>query len=192
MSENKFTAKKLAFSGVAIALAYALSFIILFHMPTGGSVTLISMLFVAIVGYWYGPVVGLTAAFAYAFLQFFQNRDYILSVWQVLFDYFLAFGALGLSSFFHKKKNGLIKGYIAAIIGRFVFTTLASILFWSEYLTIPSWIENPTLGITVAAIIYNASYIFVEGAITVVILLIPPVNKGLQKLKNIALHDKAK
>ena len=189
MSQNKFTAKKLAFAGVALALAYALSFITLFHMPTGGSVTLISMFFVAIIGYWYGPVVGLTAGFAYAFLQFLQNRDYILSVWQVLFDYFFAFGALGLSGFFYKQKHGLITGYLVGVLGRFVFTTLASILFWSEYLELPASIGNKTLATIVAALIYNASYILVEAAITIAIIVIPVVYKALQKSRSYARDE---
>lgn len=185
MTQNKFTAKKLAFSGVALALAFALSYVRLFHMPTGGSVTLISMFFVSIVGFWYGPVVGLTAAFAYALLQFVQNPEFV-SVWQVLFDYVLAFGALGLSGFFHKQKNGLVTGYLVGVFFRFVFTTLASILFWSEWLELPSWIGNQTLATIVAAMIYNAGYIFVEAAITVVIIIIPPVWKALMKLKKTA------
>ena len=185
MTQNKFTAKKLAFAGVALALAFALSYVRLFRMPTGGSVTLISMFFVSIVGFWYGPVVGLTAAVAYAFLQFIQNPEFV-SVWQVLFDYVLAFGALGLSGFFHNKKNGLVTGYLVSIFFRFVFTTLASILFWSEYLKLPEWIGNPTLATIVAAMIYNAGYIFVEAAITVVIIIIPPVWKALMKSKQFA------
>ena len=185
MSE-KFTAKKLAFAGVALALAYALSFITIFHMPTGGSITLLSMFFVTLIGYWYGPVIGLAAGFAYAFLQFFQNRDYILSVWQVLFDYFLAFGALGVSGFFHRRKHGLISGYVTAVLLRFVFTTIASILFWSEYLTLPESIPNRTLATIFAASLYNISYIGMEALITIVIILIPPVSAVLRKLKQAA------
>ena len=182
---NKFTAKKLAFSGVALALAFALSYVRLFKMPSGGSVTLLSMFFVSIVGYWYGPVVGLSAAFAYALLQFLQDPSFV-SIWSVLFDYFLAFSALGLSGFFSKKKHGLVTGYLVGVFFRFVFTTMASILFWSEWLVVPNWISNPTLGIIAAAVIYNAEYIFVEAAITIVIILIPPVNNALKKLETIA------
>ena len=184
-TNNKFTAKKLAFAGVALALAFALSYVRLFKMPSGGSVTLLSMFFVSIVGYWYGPVVGLAAAFAYALLQFLQNPSFV-SVWSVLFDYFLAFGALGLSGFFSKKKNGLVTGYFVGIFFRFVFTTMASVLFWSEWLVAPAWVSNPTLGLIIAAVIYNAEYIFVEAAITIVIIMIPPVNNALKKLKTLA------
>ena len=184
-TNNKFTAKKLAFAGAALVLAFALSYVKLFHMPTGGSVTLLSMFFVAIVGYWYGPFVGLTAAFAYALLQFAQNPSFV-TIWSVLFDYIFAFTALGLSGFFANKKHGLITGYAVGVFFRFVSTTLASILFWSEYLDMPAWISDPTLATIVAAIIYNAGYIFVEALITIVIVLIPPVNNALKRLKSLA------
>ena len=34
------------------------------NLPMGGSVTLFSMLFIALIGYWYGPYVGLMTAVA--------------------------------------------------------------------------------------------------------------------------------
>lgn len=185
MSE-KFNAKKLAFAGVSLALAYALSFITLFHMPTGGSVTLLSMFFVTVIGSFYGPVIGISAGFAYAFLQFFQNRDYILSVWQVLFDYFLSFGALGIGGFFHRRKNGILTGYIVSVFFRFIFTSLSSMLFWSEYLTLPENIPNRFLALLTASALYNFSYIGTEAVLTVLILLLPPVKKILLRLKKSA------
>ena len=43
------TAKTLAFSAVSLAIAFILSYVKLWQMPWGGSVTLCSMLFVVIV-----------------------------------------------------------------------------------------------------------------------------------------------
>ena len=45
--------KQLVFSAVALALAFPLSYIKLLHLPWGGSVTLCSMFFVTVIGYWY-------------------------------------------------------------------------------------------------------------------------------------------
>ncbi len=180
MSERKgFNAGKLAICGVSLALAFACSCIRLFHMPTGGSVTLCSMLFVTILGYLYGPVTGLIAAFSYSMLQFFQNPEFY-SVFQVLFDYVFAFTALGISGFFRKQKNGLITGYLAAVFGRFIFATLASDLFWAEYL--PENFPSPLI----AAAVYNGCYLGAEALITVVILCLPPVKKLIPKLKKLA------
>ena len=59
------TTKQLVYSAVAIALAVVCSMIKFANLPMGGSVTLFSMLFIALIGYWYGPYVGLMTAVAY-------------------------------------------------------------------------------------------------------------------------------
>ena len=52
--------KRLVTSAMAIALATLTSFITIFKMPMGGSVTLFSMLFIVLIGYWYGISAGMT------------------------------------------------------------------------------------------------------------------------------------
>ena len=49
---GRLTPKKLAFCAVAVALGVVLSNVKLFHFPTGGSITLLSMLVVCLPGYW--------------------------------------------------------------------------------------------------------------------------------------------
>ena len=106
---KKLTAKQLAFSAMAIALAMVTSMLKVVNMPMGGSVTLFSMLFIVLIGYWYGLGAGLTTAIAYGILQLIID-PYIISFPQMLLDYVFAFGALGLSGIFSKSKYGLIKG----------------------------------------------------------------------------------
>ncbi|MBR5355600.1 MAG: energy-coupled thiamine transporter ThiT, partial [Lachnospiraceae bacterium] len=65
-AKSVFSVRQLVFSGLSLALAFALSYVKLFKMPWGGSVTLCSMLFVALIGYWYGPKIGFIASFAYS------------------------------------------------------------------------------------------------------------------------------
>ena len=48
-----FSARRLAYCAMAVALAYVTSFIKPFELPYGGSVTLLSMLFIVLVGNWY-------------------------------------------------------------------------------------------------------------------------------------------
>ena len=62
--------KQLVFSGVAMALAIVASEIKFARLPFGGSVTLFSMLFIVLIGYWYGAKAGLLTGFAYGLLQF--------------------------------------------------------------------------------------------------------------------------
>ena len=75
----KFSARQLAFSAMAIAAAFVTSEIKLFHLPFGGSITLFSMLFLVLIGYWYGLRAGLMTAIAYGFLQLVSD-PYIISI----------------------------------------------------------------------------------------------------------------
>lgn len=180
-----FSTKQLVFSAVAIALGFATSYIKIVDMPWGGSVTLCSMLFVTLIGYWYGPKIGLIAGFAYGILQFIQGGGgYILSPLQACMDYILAFAALGLSGIFHKKEYGLIKGYLFAIFMRGLFHTIGGYLYWMDYMP-----DNfPKSLSAIYPFAYNYAYILVEGVITVVILLLPPVRNAMSRVKKMAVE----
>lgn len=180
-----FSARQLTFSAAAIALGFAFSYIRIIPMPWGGSVTLCSMLFVTLIGFWYGPKVGLAAGFAYGFLQFAQDGgSYILSPLQACLDYIFAFAALGLSGLFSKKKGGLIKGYLFAIAVRGLFHTMGGYLYWMDYM--PE--SFPKSLAAIYPIAYNYSYILAEGLITVVILILPPVKKAMARVENMAVQ----
>ena len=184
VSEKKrMGTKQLVFCAMAMAIAFITSYIKIFNMPWGGSVTLCSMLFIVLVGNWYGPKTGVLVGLVYGILQFIQE-PYVLSFFQVCCDYILAFAALGVAGFFAKSKNGLIKGYIAAVIARGVFHALGGYLYWMDYMP-----ENfPRALSSVYPILYNYSFLLAEGLITVIIICIPAVAKGLNRVKRIALE----
>ena len=115
--KNKMSAKQLACCAMAMALAFITSYIKIFSLPWGGSVTLCSMLFIVLVANWYGVRTGILVGFTYGMLQFLQE-PYVLSLFQVCCDYVLAFAALGVAGFLCKAKNGLLKGYIVAVLAR--------------------------------------------------------------------------
>ena len=56
---------------MAIALAVATSMIKVVKLPMGGSVTLFSMLFIVLIGYWYGIKTGLTAPMHMEFCSYY-------------------------------------------------------------------------------------------------------------------------
>ena len=174
--KQSFSVKGLAVCGVCIALAFVLSFIKLFSAPLGGSVTLCSMFFICVIGYFYGWKYSLPAAFAYGLLQFIQKPE-ILSISQVLIDYFFAFTALGLSGFFKKNKYALYIGYLAGVTGRFIFASLSGYVFYAEYAP-EGW--NPLI----YSICYNGAYIYVEAAITLIILAVPAVKHAIDRVRN--------
>ena len=171
------------FAGASIALAYVLSFIKLYHMPWGGSVTLLSMFFVTFVGFMFGPGVGFAAAFVYGILQFIQGGgSYMLSLFQVCCDYILAFAALGASGFFKNKKHGLVTGYIVAVILRGVFHSIGGYLYWMDYM--PE--DFPASLTAIYPIVYNFAYLIPEMIITVIVISLPPVRKALMRVRDMA------
>ncbi|MBP3609521.1 MAG: energy-coupled thiamine transporter ThiT [Lachnospiraceae bacterium] len=180
MSGNK--TKQLVFSSMAIALATVVSVVIkLPSLPNGGSTTLFSMLLVSLVGYWYGPASGLIAAFSYGILQFVTG-PYVIHPAQVLLDYPLAFAALGLSGFFHNRKNGLVTGFLVGAFGRFFFHMVSGLIFYTTY--VDSF--NGNAAAIWASTLYNLSYILPEVILTLLLLVLPPVRKTLAKIKILA------
>ncbi len=178
-NRGKFGTKRLVFSAVAIALAFVTSFIKFIHLPMGGSVTLFSMLFICLIGYWYGIGTGLTAAIAYGFLQMIVD-PYIISLPQMLVDYIFAFGALGLSGLFSKSKYGLIKGYVAGVLGRYFFAFLSGLIFFGSYAS------DYGMAAPVYSLVYNGAYLGLEALFTLILLFIPPVNNALKRIKEMA------
>ena len=176
----KTATKQLVFSGVAMALAIVTSEIKFARLPMGGSITLFSMLFIVLIGYWYGAKAGLLTGFAYGLLQFVLDPVFY-SPWQLLVDYPLAFGALGLSGFFSNKKHGLLFGYIAGVLGRYFFAVLSGGLFFASYA--PTQTVGGVLAYTLS---YNATYIVPEAVVTIVILAIPAVKNAFARVKKLA------
>lgn len=178
--KGRISIKQITVSALCLALAFVLSNIKLFKLYMGGSFTVFSMFFVTFIGYLYGPRVSMSAAFAYGLLQMIAD-PYIISIPQLLCDYILAFGALGLSGFFHNSKWGMFKGYFVGIFGRYVFAVLSGVIFFADYA--PEGM-SPLL----YSMAYNIIYIAAEAALTVVVLLIPAVRMALNRVKSEAIE----
>ena len=174
------TIKQLVFCAMAVALGTVLSNIKLFDLPYGGSVTMLSMLVICLPGYFFGFGAGLMTGLAYGVLQLLID-PYILFPAQLVMDYLLAFGALGLSGLFSGAKNGLVKGYAVAVLGRYVFVVLSGCIFFASY----AW---EGWGVLPYSLVYNGSYIFSEAAISIVIILLPPVKSAVGRIRKLALE----
>ena len=115
--------KQLAYAGVCIATAFALSYVKFFSLPMGGSVTLVSMLPIMLYAYMFGAKRGVLVGVIYGLLQCIQSPQIYEPV-QVLLDYPIAFGALGLAGIFKGMKglkgNMLLEfvlGMVVACVG---------------------------------------------------------------------------
>ena len=174
--KSNMSTRVLAYAGLSLAIAFVLSYFRLWPMPMGGSVSPMSMFFVTFIGFLFGPAVGLVSGLSFGLLQFAQG-PMVLHPFQLLLDYPLAFGMLGLSGFFYKAKGGLYTGFIVAVTGRFIMHVISGYFFFGQYApegTHPLWYS----------IVYNASYIFAEAGITIVIILIPQVKNAIAHVKN--------
>jgi oxaloacetate decarboxylase beta subunit len=98
-NEKKTDVRALTLSALMIALATVLGQIKLFEMPQGGSVTLLSILPIAACGYLLGTRRGVMAGFCVGLINLIFG-PYVIHPVQLLMDYPIAFGALGLAAVF--------------------------------------------------------------------------------------------
>jgi thiamine transporter len=84
---------------------------------------------------------------------------------QVIFDYPLAFGALGLAGFFKPTVRGAILGTIVAVLARFLCHFVSGVVFFASYAP-EGW--NPYL----YSAAYNAGYLVPSLAIALVVVVV--------------------
>jgi thiamine transporter len=160
----------LAEIAIFVALATALSFIIIFQLPEGGAITLGSMVPILWLALRRGPKIGLFAGAVYGLVQLaVMPQIYYLP--QVLLDYPLAFGCLGLAGFFQKR--WAIAGVVVAITGRFVMHLVSGAFFFASFA--PAGI-NPW----VYSVLYNGSYLLPELAISLFVIFLLQKSKALK------------
>ena len=166
---------QLVLCAVLIALATVLGMIKLLDLPYGGSITLMSMLAATLCGYYCGTAKGIVACMALGLINLILGSSIIRPV-QVILDYFLAFGLMGLSGLTANKKHGLTTGYIIGVTARFICSFLSGFIFFAEYAPEgmnPIWYS----------FVYNIIYIGTEAIITIIVINIPVVKNTLVRLK---------
>lgn len=180
--KKNWTVKMLVEGGLCIALSFVLGYIKLFSMPQGGSVTAGEMIPIIIFALRHGSLPGIVVGALYGFVQMLFGGSIFHPV-QAILDYPVAFGVLGLAGLFSsefektKKIVPVIKGASLGIVLRMIAHTLTGAIFFASYA--PEG-QNPWA----YSIIYNASYLLVEFAITIVIiyLLRNVITKDLQRV----------
>lgn len=147
--------KVLAETAIFVALATALSFVIVYTLPQGGSITLASMVPILWLAFRRGPKIGVIAGVLYGLIQF-AVLPYIApvpyAIIQVLLDYPLAFGVLGLAGFFAKRS---VLGTVVGISGRFIMSFISGVVYWAP-------VYAPTLNPFAYSAVYNGSYLLPE------------------------------
>lgn len=174
--KEKLSTKAITLSALLIALAFVSNnFLPRWRLPNGGSVTLFSMLFLYLIGYTMGLKVGIIGGMTYGVLDLLFSASAYYPL-QILLDFPLAFGAIGLGAILRDQKFGLQSGYVLGIFMRFVMSFLSGYFFFAEY-TPEGY--SPVMW----AIVYNGTYILIEGIITLVLMSIPAVKNAIERLR---------
>ena len=150
---------------VMVALAGALYLIKIFTLPQGGSVTLGSMVPIFLLALRRGLRIGIVAGVAFGLVALvedvYSGVEVIFYPAQVILDYPLAFGLLGLAGFFQKIP---ILGVGVGIAGRFCSHFVSGTLFFASYA--PAGVSP-----FIYSAVYNGGFLIPEFVITVALMI---------------------
>ncbi|MDD5018309.1 MAG: energy-coupled thiamine transporter ThiT [Eubacteriales bacterium] len=177
-TKSAWTIRELSAAAMCLALAFLLSFIKVWEMPQGGSITPASMLPIMLFAYVYGTPKGLIVGLAYGLLQCLQSF-YVVHWAQFLLDYGLAFIVLGLAGVF---KKSIYPGMALAGVLRYVAHVASGAIFFAEY-------AAPGQSALVYSLLYN-SFALVDLAICIGIAVIPPIRRMIESFKRQAEKSK--
>lgn len=178
-----------------VALATVLSYIRVYKLVWGGSITLLSMLPIVIFSIKHGVKVGLSVSFVFSLIQLLQGITDGLFGWGltagalvgcILFDYIFAFTVLGLAGFLRNKGlAGWIVGIVIAMLLRYACHVLTGIVIWKSLG--PLWDGFTPDSFWVYSLLYNGSYMIPEIIFTTIgaamMLKLPHVKKLVSPTK---------
>lgn len=173
---KKWSTRMLANAALCIALSFVLSYIRLYKLPQGGSITLASMLPLFLFAYAYGVGPGMLVGAAYGILQFIQEAYFVHPI-ELLLDYPLAFAMLGLAGLASRfsDKWGLIPGIVLGTFGRFVCAFLSGVIFFGMY-------APEGQSVLVYSAVYNGFYLIPEAIICIVLAMVPQIRRLAKQL----------
>ena len=120
MNKSRKAVRAMVEGAIFVALAEILGYIKLWHMPEGGSISLM-MLPIIIYALRWGLGQGLLAGLALGILDFMLSGGIAIGWQSILGDYVIALTLLGLAGVGRKKGlPGILLGSILASLGRFV------------------------------------------------------------------------
>ncbi|MDE5860063.1 MAG: energy-coupled thiamine transporter ThiT [Oscillospiraceae bacterium] len=192
---GKFLKTRILVEGaIMVAMSFVLSYIKVFRLPWGGSITLLSMLPIIIFSIKRGVKFGLFAAFVSALLQLGQGivvdglfgwgLTPVMLISCMFLDYIGAFTVIGLGGIFRQKGlGGRIAGTALAVFIRYIFHVISgavifhsSGMIWEAFSTDNEWLYS---------LIYNGAYMLPELIFTVigavVLLKVPQIKRLIEE-----------
>ena len=193
--------RTITYGAVCVALSFALSYVRIFKMPMGGSITPASMLPLMLFAFMFGSRKGVIVGAIYGLLQAIQD-PWIIHPAQFALDYLVAFSAIGLTGCM--RELGVKKGNIRAqfVIGaciacaiRFIAHYFAGVFAFGVYgAGFASDYNMPALANEYFySFVYQCMYIIPELAIVIVAAILALSSKAFRKQieMRIKLNDKS-
>ncbi len=195
---------------IFLVLFTILSAIKVVVLPQGGAVTYFSLLAVWLVTYFFGFRYGLLWSVLFGFVRLGVNYctgEFInYAPMALLLEYPLGYGVFALGGLLKEPGNRqdrgagtrqeqgagtriveepfkLKAGYVLGVWGQFVLFVISAVCFYPPD-------KEGFLNNLLFCILYDGSYLLLEGAVTFLFLCIPPVQEAVYYLKHIATNKK--
>ena len=130
---GRMVLRALVEGAIMVALAQVLSYLKIWRMPWGGSVTLVMLPIVLYAVRW-GIGSGLLAGFVLGVLQFMLDGGIVLGWQSILGDYVVAYTAVGLAGLFKRQKSGVFTGSLVGGLARFIVLWVTGATLWAQYM----------------------------------------------------------
>ncbi len=177
MNNTGKATRALVEGALMVAAAEALGYIKLWHMPEGGSVSLM-MLPIVLYALRWGTRNGLLAGCALGIIDFMLGGGIAIGWQSILGDYVIACTLIGLAGVGHKKGvPGVILGSIVGCLGRYAAVWVTGATLWGEYMY--DIYGLPMTNEWVYSALYNLP-VLVSGVLTTVIAVL--LWKPMQRL----------
>jgi thiamine transporter len=162
VAETRIFAEMILFIALANALYLVSKFYLPFlHLPQGGTITIGSMVPIVWFSLRRGLRWGVEAGIIYGLVHMIISGD-IYYPTQIILDYPLAFGALGLAGAF---RNRPVIGVSVGILGRFACHFVSGVVFFGQY----AWAGWNVYAYSAA---YNATYLVPEFIISSAVIFL--------------------
>ena len=157
VTDSHLRIRALCEGAILVALAFILSFVKLYELPNGGSLTP-AMFPILLYALRWGLPRGLIAGFVFGLLQLIFDGAYAWGWQSMVLDYLLAFNPLGLAGLFKGKAWGIFPGTVLGCAARFVIHYISGITIYRiiEPTAVPGFgtFDNAHL----YSLVYNGSY----------------------------------
>lgn len=201
----KLWSRKLLGTFVLFGLFLMLSTVKVIVLPQGGAMTYLSLLFLWLVTYFFGFKFGLVCSVLFGLARLgvdYKTGEYInfLHPMAILLEYPLGYGVFCLGGLLkepRKKKNDnyaaehvgyekepfkLKVGYVIGVLGQFVFFVVSAVCFYQQE-------QEGFLRNLLFCMLYDGSYLAMEGIVTVLVLCAPPVHDSIYYLKYVMTRE---